>query len=189
MAMRQCGAKAAVSTMNRHVQVQRQRPKPSAPAKLKGFTFQWERFAAIAKELPPLFEKHWREIALNQDKVPLDPDWARYYDYDLLGILQVLTVRFDGGLVGYLFVFVHPHLHYASTLWAQTDLYWINPAYRGRGVSLFRLMEKRLRELKVQAVYVNMKLHFEAERGTIAKIFERLGYKPIETIWVKWLGC
>lgn len=174
--------------MNRPARELHPLPKLSAPAKPEGFTFQWERLPAIAKELPPLFIEHWREIALNQDKIPLDPDWQRYFDYDLIGVLQVLTVRFGGVLVGYLFVFVHPHLHYASTLWAQTDLFWIKPAYRGRGVGLFTRMEKRLRELGVKVVHVNIKLHFEKNRGTLGKLFERLGYKACDMIYMKVLA-
>lgn len=173
---------------------QQKPPEPSAPVAPE-IVFAWERFGLIAREFPNLFQKHWREIALNQDKIPLDPDWNRYFDYDLLGILQVLTARANGVIVGYIFVFVHPHLHYASTIWAQTDIFWLDPAYRfsGQGLmptgyKLFRLMEQRLREMGVRVAYVNMKLHFEAARGTLRKMLLRLGYNPTEEIFSKFLG-
>lgn len=152
-------------------------------------TYQWERLPAISRELPPLFKRHWQEIALNRDKIPLEPDWDRYFDYDRVGILRILTVRSGKTLVGYVFVLVFPHLHYASTLWAQTDIFWLDPSYRaGRaGIRLFTEMEKMLRATGVKAVYVNVKLHFEAGRGTIGKLFERLGYKATEMIYLKTL--
>jgi len=49
-------------------------------------------------------------------------------------------------------------------------------------------MEKSLKEAGVKSVAVNVKLHFEESRGTIGKLFERLGYKPIETIYSKYIG-
>ena len=105
-------------------------------------------------------------------------------------MLRCLTVRDGSTLVGYVFVLVYPHLHYASTLWAATDIFWLDPAYRQglTGFRMFRLMEKSLKETGVKAIAVNVKLHFEASRGTIGKLFERLGYKPIETIYSKYIG-
>ena len=105
-------------------------------------------------------------------------------------MLRCLTVRDGPALVGYVFVLVFPHLHYASTLWAQTDIFWLDPAYRQglAGYRMLRIMEKSLKEAGVKAVAVNVKLHFEASRGTIGKLFERLGYKPIETIYSKYIG-
>ena len=122
--------------------------------------------------------------------MPLEPAWDRYFDMALVRQLHCLTVRDNGVLVGYLFVVVCPHLHYASTLWAQTDLFWLDPAYRSgfTGVRMFKEMEKKLREFKVKVVYINAKLHFESDRGTIGKIFERLGYKAVEIAYSKYLG-
>lgn len=162
-------------------------PTTSGPAKLK---IAWERFGYFAHELPPLFMRHWREIALNQDEVPLDPNWDRYFEYDLLGILQTLTVRSNGVLVGYVFMLVHPHLHYASTVWAQSDIFWLDPAYRSgwTGYRMFKEVEAGMRRLGVKVVMVNTKLHFAADRGTIGKLFERLGYKATETLFSKFIG-
>ena len=177
--------------------VREQKPQPirgSANAKDVGASFclryEWEPFRNIAKELPPLFKRHWKEIALNQEQVSLDPDWPRYFDYDLLGILRCLTVRDGPTLVGYVFVLVFPHLHYASTLWAQTDIFWLDPSYRQgwTGYRMLRLMEKRLKETGVKVIYANAKLHFEASRGTIGKLLERLGYKPTEMLYSKFIG-
>ena len=137
-----------------------------------------------------LFRQHWAEIALHKDAIPLDPHWDRYYDFDVADILNVLTVRANGVLVGYMFILVFPHLHYASTLFAVTDIFWLDPLYR-RGMAGYRMLkevEKRLQEAGVKVIYANAKLHFEAERGTIGKLFERLGYSPTETLYSKYLG-
>lgn len=150
-------------------------------------TFQWEKFSAIARELPPLFKLHWNELALNKEEIPLEPDWGRYFQYETLGILYILTVRSDGVLVGYAFSLVGPHLHYASTLWGQTEMFWLQPAFRRglTGVHMLREVEGGMRQLGVKVHHFPIKLHFLSERGTIGRLFERLGYKPIETVYGK----
>jgi GNAT superfamily N-acetyltransferase len=163
-----------------------ERPTTSVPGTRK-LEFRWVSFGQLAREFLPLFKQHWREIALNQDDVPLDPDWDRYFQYDLAGILQVLTVWDGEVLVGYIFMLVYHHLHYASTKWATSDMFWLHPAYRTgwTGSRMFRQMELRMRLLKVTIVMVNYKLHFENERGGLARFFEWLGYKHVENVVAK----
>jgi GNAT superfamily N-acetyltransferase len=151
--------------------------------------FTWERFGAISHECLPLFRRHYKEVANFQDKVPFDPDWERYFTYDLADVLNVLTVRDDKTLVGYAFVMVHPHPHYVSTLWAICDLFWLDPAYRfgWTGVNMFREVERHARERGVKVMQWGIKLNFEPDRGTIAKLFIRLGYTPTEMTVSKYL--
>jgi len=120
--------------------------------------------------------------------VPLDPNWEAYANLDRGEILRVLTVRVSGVLVGYHFVLVFPHLHYASTLWSQTDMFWLDPAYRSgwTGYRLLRIVRDTLKENGVKVHYCPTKLHFEFEG--IGRIMDRLGYKPIETIYAQYLG-
>ena len=166
--------------MNRHV------PLPQKPLPLSGPAapeFGWERFHAIAHELPPLFREHWAELALNRDVIPLAPDWDRYYAMDVAGTLRILTMRVPSGqLVGYVFLMVGPHLHYATTLWGQVDIFWIDPVYR-QGWTGIRFLKTLIRDAKSMGV-VNLlmgtKTHFMQNRVT--KLLQRLGFKPIETI-------
>ena len=37
--------------------------------------YQIEKVRDCRKEVQPLIEKHWEEIALNQDVIKLNPDW------------------------------------------------------------------------------------------------------------------
>ena len=144
----------------------------------------------ISKELPVLFKRHWQEIAVNQDKIPLDPNWDLYFAYDLADILNVLTVRSNGVLVGYYFILIYPHLHYCSTAWAQTDIFWIDPAYRSgwTGVRMFREGERQAKARGAKVIKVIVKLFFEAERGTLGRILKRLGYANDEAVWSKYIG-
>lgn len=145
--------------------------------------FGWERFHTIAHELPPLFLEHWRELALNKDTIPLDPDWDRYYAEDVAGILRVLTARVPSGeLVGYVFLKIGPHQHYKTTIWGLVDIYWIDPLYRQgwTGVRLFKTLIKDAKTMGVINLLLGTKTHFMENRVT--KLLQRLGFKPIETI-------
>jgi GNAT superfamily N-acetyltransferase len=166
-------------------------------------TFQVEKFHEIARELPPLFERHYREIALDQESIPLDPDWDRYLQMSLAGMLRVMTARsFDllpgyapseessrkfGIIVGYIFNLVGPHLHYRSTLFANLEMFWLDPAYRGGPFALrwFKANADMLKELGVKKVTVETKNGYMD--GRVGLIFKRLGYKPIETVWARTL--
>lgn len=152
-----------------------------------GITFQWERLSTIARELPPLFKLHWAELALNKEAIPLEPDWDRYFHYEAAGILYILTVRSDTVLIGYAFTLVGPHLHYASTLWGHTEMFWLQPDFRRGtlGIRLIRAVEDGMRAIGVKVHHFPVKLHFLSDRGTIGRLFERLGYKPIETVYGK----
>lgn len=160
-------------------------PPSEKPPVLSGHEqpkFAWERFSDIAREFPPLFERHWREIALNQDKIKLDPLWDTYFKLDLAGVLRVLTVRSKGALIGYHFVLVLPHLHYAGTLVGETDMFWLDPAYRG-GLTGYRLLRMVRDDLKAEGV----KWHKMAikRHKPLTALMKRLGYTPIETVYSK----
>ena len=145
-----------------------------------------ESFYNIRRELPPLFERHWREIALDHEQVPLAPDWDRYLAYAATKILHVVTARAPSGvLAGYIFNLVGPHLHYATTKHAEIDIFWLAPEYRGGWFPIrwFKKNEKYLKGLGVKRIHVQVKHHFKDAR--VGRIFERLGYKPVETCWGK----
>lgn len=166
--------------MNRHVPLPLQAPERSGPAAPE---FGWEAFHTIAHELLPLFKEHWQELALNQDAIPLDPNWDQFYQLDVTGVLRVLTARVPSGqLVGYVFLLVGSHLHYKSTLWGHVDMYWLDPVYRQgwSGVRLFKALIAGAKVMKVVNLTLATKLHFADNRVT--KLLQRLGFKPIETI-------
>lgn len=147
--------------------------------------FLWQRFHEIAHELPPLFTEHWRELALNQDIIPLAPDWDRYYALDIQGVLRILTVRSEGRLVGYVFVMVGPHLHYVSTPWGHSDMFWLDPSFRQgwTGVRLFKELVRGVEAMGAKVLMVPVKLHFM--NGRVIKLLKRLGFEPVETVMAR----
>jgi hypothetical protein len=134
------------------------------------------------RELLPLWQQHWEEIAQDRDRIPLDPDFDSYYRLDIGGLLHILTVRVNGELVGYTFNIVGPHLHYHSTNTAQTEMFWLAPKYRvgWTGVRLLRLTRKGLKERGVKLHLINFKIGFEG--GRVGKLLSRLGYRPTDLV-------
>lgn len=168
--------------------------EPAAPATAP-LLFQVECFADMMAELPPLIYQHWREIALNQDAIKLDPDWEKYLALERAGCLFVATVREEVGagccdlqfltpaLKGYWISFVYPHLHYKNSLQSFYDVYYVDPAHRGGRTALrfFRFVEAELKARGVQKLHTMVKLH----RNRASRLWEKLGYTAVEVVYTK----
>ena len=150
-----------------------------------GTVYQVERWRDIKGEMLPLLKRHWREVALNHEAVPLDIDHEGYDALDEREALHILTVRRQGLLIGYHVAIVSGHLHYKSTLHGITDVYWIAPECR-HGVTamrMFQAVERELAKLGVRKLFTATKLHMDQ-----GPLFERLGYKPVERLYAKLVG-
>jgi GNAT superfamily N-acetyltransferase len=149
------------------------------------FTYQVERWPDVVDEARPLWDLHWQEVALDRERIPLDPDFALYAQLDAMDQLHIVTVR-DAGqtLVGYHASIVRPHPHYRTSLSAFTDLYYLLPPCRKGmvGVRLFREVERTLRARGVEKASVQTKVSLDMSR-----IFERLGWRLTEKVYTKYL--
>lgn len=144
--------------------------------------YKVEPWGSFKDEAAELFVRHWKEIALNHQAVPLDIDYEKYQELADAGRLHVLTVRKDGVLIGYHVAIIGSHLHYKSTSHGFTDVYWIDPAHRaGRtGLRLFEAVEREMKALGVKKLFTATKLHLDQ-----GALFEHLGYKPVERLYAK----
>lgn len=148
-------------------------------------THQVELLADVKGEAVPLLRRHWEEIALNKDVVPLDPDWDMYLRMEAAGFFHATTARLDGALVGYAAYFLSRNLHYRSLFVAESDIFWLAPEHRQgmAGVRLLQAAERHLAAIGVNKVVNKVKLHHD-----VGAVFERLGYAPIERVYAKLLG-
>jgi len=149
-------------------------------------TYQYENFTVgLMNEIEPLLHEHWRELALEQGSIILEPDWDAYWNAKRLDHLCVITARRGDLLVGYYVGFIKPHLHYRSSLTAYNDIYWLHPDYRQgmTGVRFLKFIEKFLQDLGVQRIIMNTKAHMDK-----SVIFERLGYRPSDIVYTKMIG-
>lgn len=148
-------------------------------------TFAVESLTQVLPTLKPLFPLHWAELALNQDQVPLDPQYDIYLKRDALGEVLFVAGRELGELMAYFVGFVAPGLHYRSCLTLTMDIFWVKPEYRGKsaGIRLFKTVETEAQRRGVQRMFMGSKLHKDA-----GWLFEKLGYVPVETYYSKMVG-
>jgi GNAT superfamily N-acetyltransferase len=148
-------------------------------------TAQVESLTERLDEMKPLFPLHWEELALNRDRVPLDPQYDIYLRRDAASEVLFVTIREAGELVGYFVGFLAPGLHYRTCLTLTMDIFYLHPSRRGRqgGVMLFKAVEAEAKRRGVQRVFYGSKSHKDASR-----LFEAFGCEQVETYYSKWIG-
>ena len=149
-------------------------------------TCQVEPFPRFLEEVKPILPIHWEELALNKDKVPLDPQYDVYLARDARGEVIAVTAREDAKLIGYFVGFIAPGLHYKTCLTCTMDIFYVLPDHRGgnTGWYLFKTAEGELKRRGVQRLFVGSKLHKDA-----SWLFEKLGYEEVERYYSAWLGA
>lgn len=147
--------------------------------------YQQEFLDDVRGEMGPLLVRHWKEIALNKDKIKLNPDWDSYYTLESQGKLKIFTARDEGELVGYFVVVVTNNLHYKDHLFATNDVIYLSPKHRKgfTGVKLVKFAEKCLKEDGVSVLTINTKVHQPFD-----KLMVFLKFRKIERVYSKYLG-
>lgn len=140
-------------------------------------TAQVEVFPPFLEEVKPILPIHYRELALNQEHVPLDPMYDVYLERDRRGEVMTVTVREDGKLIGYFVGFVAPGLHYKTCLTLTMDILYVLPEHRGNGAGdlLFDEVEKECRRRGVQRMFVGTKWHKD-----ISWLYKKRKYTKVE---------
>ena len=144
-----------------------------------------ESFEQQLAELQVLLPAHYLELALNQDHVPLSPQFHVYIERERAGGLLFVTLRDAGDLVGYFIGFIASGLHYSTCLTCTMDIFFVRQDRRSgsAGVRMFRFVETELRRRGVQRWFMGSKIHADA-----SSLFKRIGAAPVETYYSKWLG-
>jgi GNAT superfamily N-acetyltransferase len=148
-------------------------------------TYHVESFEEQLAELQVLLPEHYRELALNQDRVPLAPRYDIYLDRERAGELLFVAMREAGEIVGYFIGFIAPGLHYQTCLTCNMDIFYVRSDKRkgSAGVRLFRFVEAELKRRGVQRWFMGSKIHADA-----SALFKRIGAAPVETYYSKWIG-
>lgn len=141
----------------------------------------------IAAEIAPLTRRHWEEVALDKEMVPLDIDYLRYSQIEAAGMLVIITARDparDNRLVGYISAVCTFHLHYERTMFGVIDVYWLEPRYRQglNGILLFTKLEEELKRRGVVKMIGQTKIRRDLD---VSIMFEALGWKRAELIFTK----
>jgi|TARA_R110000822_G_scaffold70505_1_gene170529 GNAT superfamily N-acetyltransferase len=146
--------------------------------------YQQEFLDQVENDILVLIDLHYEEIALNQDKIKLNPDWEVYRALEDQGKLKVFTARDNGTLVGYFVVVVGVNMHYKDHTFAFNDVIYLHKDYRKgfAGIKLIKFAKKCLTEDGVSVLTINTKVHQPFDR-----VLERLGFKLIERVYSSYL--
>lgn len=152
-------------------------------------TAQIEPYGAALEEMVPLYELHWREVALDQEhrEAALAPRFRQYEQRDAAGEVVLVTLRDSGRLCGYFLCFVGYGLHYSYCLTALMDILYVHPSVRGRfgGLRLIRTMQRELRRRGVHRLFAGEKI---GRSSGLGRLYEICGMRPVETYYSCWLG-
>lgn len=147
--------------------------------------YKVETIKDCLEEMKPLLLLHYKEVAMYQDKIELDPDYDKYLSYEDLGMIHLVTVREDGELVGYHLSTLINNLHYKQDKYAVNDILYIKESLRNSkvGLEMFKYAEETLKEEGVSVMTVHMKtaLPFDS-------LCEGLDYDYAERIYTKYIG-
>jgi len=146
--------------------------------------YQQEFLDQVEKDILVLIDLHYKEIALNQSKVKLNPDWEVYRDLEDQGKLKIFTARDDTTLVGYFVVVVGVNMHYKDHTFACNDIIYLHKDYRKgfAGIKLIKFAKKCLTEDGVSVLTINTKVHQPFD-----KVLDRLGFNLIERVYSSYL--
>ena len=146
--------------------------------------YQVENYKDIIEEMKPLLEEHYKEIAMYQDHIDLNPN---YYLYELMsatGQVHFFSARDDGKLIGYCVTFVHPNPHYKDHIYAVNDIVYVDPEYRHSLVAPTMLtnLEAIMKDAGVSVMSFHMKTYKPFE-----SLMSGLGYDKAEILFMKYI--
>lgn len=128
-----------------------------------------------------LFAEHWAEIATHKHLMQVKPDWARYEELELRGMLLALAAFEGESMLGYSVSLMVRHPHYDMAM-AINDLLFLAKARRqgSLGLRLIRETEQTARALGAKLLLWPAK-----ERTNLAELCPRLGYRVQDIVFSK----
>ena len=143
-----------------------------------------ETLDSVLEELKPIFEDHYKEIAVYTDKIDLDPDYGKYRELEKLGVLHLVVMRKAEEIIGYCVLFKQPHLHYQKDVWVSMDILYLKPEFRkaGYGSLLVDFVEGVGELVGASVVLFSTKV-----KQPFDGLMEAKGYDLIERVYTKCL--
>jgi len=138
------------------------------------------KMATFFEEEKGLLEKHWRAISNSPDKIILKPDISKYQILQDGKLLRNI-IAYDGEkMVGYVIIFLAPHMHYSDDVFAMVDVIFVDPEYRNSkvGIVLINNAERLCREEGASV----LSYHTKPAHKAIETILYRKGFSHFENI-------
>lgn len=150
-------------------------------------SYQQEQIENTWSELEPLLHEHYKEVAMFQDKIKLNPDKAFYEHAQDAGRVYLHTARTtkDRQLIGYAATMVHVNPHYQDHTYAVNDVVFVLPEYRDGQVAptLVAMVESDMKRLGCSVMTFHMKEH-----KPFRSLMKHCGFEMKEELWAKYIG-
>lgn len=148
-------------------------------------SFNEERISEMRELLEPLLEEHYKEVAMYQDHIDLNPNWEAYEAMEEIGNTRMYAMWRDEELIGYNVFFVTPHMHYQDHEYAVNDVVYIHPDYRGTECTpeFFNYCEEMLQKEGISVISYHMKTF-----KPFQSLMEALEYDHAEHVYMKYVG-
>ena len=154
--------------------------------------FRWATLAEVrAAGADDLAVLHWEEIEGHHDASPIDIDWKGYAALERAGTLKIASLWKGDRLIGYNVFFVYRPLHSRTTLWAISDVLYVDPEHRRgwTGVKLLKESELGLKAMGAKVILYSVKtnrnLSLKRDRDSVGLLLEKLGYGSFDQSWSK----
>jgi hypothetical protein len=144
--------------------------------------YQQESFDTVIDDIQGLLELHKNELCMFGEDIELNPNWSKYKELDKIGILNIITMRKNGILIGYYISIIFRHLHYNFTI-SCNDILYIVKKYRGHAMTFFRFIQKHLEDRGVKVMSFNIKPILD-----FRNVAEYLGFELLEYTYFKRLS-
>jgi len=144
--------------------------------------FKPESLGEIQLEIDELSLKHYAEIAPDKS-FPLALQLDRYAILEKAGMLKIYSARLeDGKLAGYQSFLLSISMHYGY-FQAHQDTLYIDPVYRGHGLSFLSYCDDELKKIGVQIVRQSV-----TPKRDFSPVLKRLGYTLEEVQYTRRLS-
>jgi hypothetical protein len=136
----------------------------------------------LFKEMFPLCKEHHKEFS-HDKSLKLFIDSTKYIALQANNSLKIFTIRTDNRrLVGYCLMFVFESMHYAHTVMATADCFFIKKGFRGKNLIMSFLSWC---DQKLKKAGVNKVLHGVKATHDFGFLLKKIGYDKIDVVYGK----
>jgi GNAT superfamily N-acetyltransferase len=150
------------------------------------YAIQEEPFASSWADSAELRAEHEQGVGPRAG-VKLEPNVAFFQRLDEIGALQVMTIRSNGRMFGYLASIIAPSLENPAHIQASTSAFYVSKHMRGIGPRLLRAAIAGFRARGVNEVILRAGVRGSGPKA--GALYRRLGAVPLGEMYSLMLGA
>lgn len=156
---------------------------PLARCELGNIVYREGRIKDDFDKVNHMFQEHRDEIDIDPYPKKVNIDLHGFAYMQAVGQCTFTGAEVDGKLVGYMGVYFFPHPFFRNVKTAMTSFFYVHPDFRKSriGINLFKFTEAVLKE-KYVVDYFSVAFNHKKD---LSKYLTRLGYSPIDLIYMK----